>query len=254
MAGCLVSSGWPATPEAGAIAAIQVTLEPEGVSLSITDSGPGLPVQGLDELFDAFSQADTSISRAHEGTGMGLPLSLRLVQLMGGELKGANRAEGGAIFTLRLPLERISDAVTVVVDLETETRPLALVVDDHETNRTVACLMLETIGFDHAIACDGVEAAESAAAASYDLILMDVRMPNMDGLAATRAIRAMPACASTPIVAMTADAMPEDVARCLAAGMNAHAAKPVSVKALCDVLNHLFAMEGESEAHDLAAA
>ena len=119
--------------------------------------------------------------------------------------------------------------------LETSDRPRALVVDDHETNRTVACLMLETIGFDHAVACDGLEAVEAARAESFDLILMDVRMPNMDGLAATQAIRATPGGACVPIVAMTADAMPEDVARCLAAGMNAHMAKPVSIKALGDV-------------------
>jgi signal transduction histidine kinase/CheY-like chemotaxis protein len=235
--------------------AVHVVLEPGCVNITIADSGPGLPSQRLDEMFDIFSQADASVSLTHEGAGMGLPLSRRLAHLMGGELTGANRAEGGAVFTLRLPLERTSDAAPVVVDLATsETRPRALVVDDHPTNRAVACLMLETIGFDHAIACDGLEAVEAAAAVSYDLILMDVRMPNMDGLAATRAIRATPAGASTPIVAMTADAMPEDVARCLAAGMNAHLAKPVSVKSLCGVLNNLLAANGETEAHDSAIA
>jgi CheY-like chemotaxis protein len=234
--------------------AVHVVLKPEGATIAIADSGPGLPPQLLDEMFDVFSQADASIGRAHEGVGMGLPLSRRLAQLMGGELKGANRAEGGAVFTLRLPLERTLDAAPAFADLETATRPRVLVVDDHQTNRAVACLMLETIGFDHAVACDGLEAVAAVAAAPYDLILMDVRMPNMDGLAATRAIRALPAGASTPIVAMTADAMPEDVARCLAAGMDAHLAKPVSVNALCDVLNHLLAAADTSEARDLSVA
>jgi CheY-like chemotaxis protein len=127
------------------------------------------------------------------------------------------------------------------------------VVDDHPTNRSVACLMLETIGFEHAIACDGLEAVAAAAAEPFDLILMDVRMPNMDGLAATRAIRATPSGAAVPIIAMTADAMPEDVARCLAAGMNAHLAKPVSMKALGQVLSQILAADEADEAEALSA-
>jgi signal transduction histidine kinase len=186
----LLSNAVKFTP-AGA-AAVRVAFEPEGVSITIADSGPGLPPKLLDEMFDAFTQADASIGRAHEGAGLGLPLSRRLAQLMGGELRGANLAEGGAAFTLRLPLERTLDAAPAVAEVDTSNRPRVLVVDDHETNRSVACLMLETIGFDHAVACDGLEAVAAAAAAPFDLILMDVRMPNLDGLAATRAIRVLP--------------------------------------------------------------
>ena len=251
--GHLLSNAVKFTPSGAVV--VRVALETAGVAITVADSGPGLPPQLLDQMFEVFTQADASIGRAQEGAGLGLPLSRRLAQLMGGELQAANRAEGGAVFTLRLPLERISDAAPAVADLETSARPRVLVVDDHETNRTVACLMLETIGFDHAIACDGLEAVAAAAAEPFDLILMDVRMPNMDGLAATRAIRALPdAGGRVPIVAMTADAMPEDVARCLAAGMNAHMAKPVSVKAITEVLNQLLVAGDDGEAQDLAVA
>jgi signal transduction histidine kinase/ActR/RegA family two-component response regulator len=244
----LLSNAVKFTP-AGAVA-VRVSFEPDGVTIAIADSGPGLPSQLLDEMFDAFTQADASIGRAHEGAGLGLPLSRRLAQLMGGELKGANLAQGGAVFTLRLPLERTLDAAPAAAEMETSIRPRVLVVDDHPTNRSVACLMLETIGFEHAVACDGLEAVAAAAAEPFDLILMDVRMPNMDGLAATRAIRATPAGAGIPIIAMTADAMPEDVARCLDAGMDAHLAKPVSLKALGDILSHVLAADDDGDAHD----
>jgi two-component system, sensor histidine kinase len=242
--------------------AIDVALRPEGVAITVADSGPGLPPQMLGEIFDAFTQGDASIGRAHEGAGLGLPLSRRLAQLMGGTLEAANRAEGGAVLTLGLPLERIADAIPppavavaeVAGGVEASTRPRVLVVDDHETNRTVACLMLETMGFDHAVACDGLEAVAAATSETFDLILMDVRMPKMDGLAATRAIRALPHGAHLSIVAMTADAMPEDVARCLASGMDAHMTKPVSVKALWDMLGGLPADNDQTGVHDLAVA
>jgi CheY-like chemotaxis protein len=103
------------------------------------------------------------------------------------------------------------------------------VVDDHPTNREVARLMLVPLGCEIFEAADGIEAVDLASAKAFDLILMDVRMPRMDGLAATRAIRALPGDQDrTPILAVTADAMPEDAARCLAAGMNGHLAKPIT--------------------------
>jgi CheY-like chemotaxis protein len=120
------------------------------------------------------------------------------------------------------------------------------VVDDHAMNRKVARLLLEALGCTVDLANDGEEAVAAASGGAFDLILMDVRMPKMDGLAATRAIRALPsAAASTPVVAMTADAMPEDVTRCLAAGMDAHMAKPISSAGLLAMLQRWL---GESSA------
>jgi CheY-like chemotaxis protein/anti-sigma regulatory factor (Ser/Thr protein kinase) len=211
---------------------------PGGVRISVSDTGPGLPDAMLAKLYEPFSQADDTTTRGHEGAGMGLALSRRLVQLMGGEISARNRPEGGSVFTLDLVLPRLEDEAAEPGDGgETDAPPRILVVDDLATNREVARLLLEAVGCTVDLACDGDEAVTMVTAAAFDLILMDVRMPKMDGLAATRAIRALPqAAASTPVVAMTADAMPEDVARCLAAGMDAHMAKPISGAGLVAML------------------
>jgi signal transduction histidine kinase/CheY-like chemotaxis protein len=205
-----------------------------GFTVVVSDTGPGLSEPVLADLFKPFVQADASTGRAHEGVGMGLALSCRLVELMGGTITGANRPEGGAVFVLHLPLPRLEDAPAVDAAAESApSAPRVLVVDDHPMNREVAALMLVASGCDVSTAEDGHQAVAAVSAERFDLVLMDVRMPGMDGLEATRAIRALPTSASlTPIVAMTADAMPEDVARCRAAGMAAHLAKPVSRAAL----------------------
>ncbi|RZJ32086.1 MAG: response regulator [Brevundimonas sp.] len=116
--------------------------------------------------------------------------------------------------------------------------PRVLVVDDHPVNREVARIMLQAFGCEVLEVCDGAEAVDAARTEVFDLVLMDVRMPRMDGLEATRRIRTLPGEAgAVAIVAMTADAMPEDVVRCLAAGMNAHMAKPVSQAGLFNAVN-----------------
>ena len=120
--------------------------------------------------------------------------------------------------------------------------PRVLVVDDHPVNREVARIMVQAFGCEVVEACDGHEAVDAAAAEVLDLVLMDVRMPRMDGLEATRRIRALPdARGAVPVVAMTADAMPEDVVRCLGAGMNAPLAKPVSQAALFAIVSRALA-------------
>jgi CheY-like chemotaxis protein/anti-sigma regulatory factor (Ser/Thr protein kinase) len=223
----------------------------------VTDTGPGLSPAVLAHLFQPFEQGDASTQREHEGAGMGLALSRRLVEAMGGDITGANRPEGGAAFTIRLPLTQVA-APAVVPEAApaaaAHRSPRVLVVDDHPTNREVARRMLEAVGCEVATACDGIEAVEAVALAAYDLVLMDVRMPRMDGLEATRAIRrATGPQAAAAIVAMTADAMPEDVARCLAAGMDAHLAKPISIASLAGVLER-FLNEAAETGDPVAAA
>ena len=226
--------------------------------ISITDTGCGLDLQGAD-LFAAFVQGDDSISRAHIGAGIGLTLVRRHARLMGGDVTVESRPGQGSTFTLRLPLPLVPESelqLEAAPPLAVETgaegladdrgageegrAPRILVVDDHAANREVCRLMLDAAGCEVFEAADGDEAIDMAEAYQFDLILMDVRMPRVDGLAATRAIRALDgAVAHTPILAVTADAMPEDAARCIAAGMNGHLAKPISHLALYAAMDRL---------------
>ncbi|CAN5271505.1 MASE1 domain-containing protein [soil metagenome] len=237
------------------------------VLIAVTDSGCGLDDSQAAQLFQPFVQGDDSISRAHVGAGIGLTLVQRQARLLGGSVVIDSRPGDGATFTLRLPLPLAPAVVSAIANahqavqatpvavVEPETcaeaevdegrAPRILVVDDHPANREVARLMLTAIGCDVVEAVDGVEAVAIAAAQPFDLILMDVRMPRLDGLAATRAIRAEePEGVRVPILAVTADAMPEDAARCLAAGMDAHLAKPISHHALYAAMERLL---GQSE-------
>lgn len=229
------------------------------VLIAVTDTGPGFAMSDAPRLFRAFVQGDDSTSRAHGGAGIGLSLVKRHARALGGEVVADSRPGDGATFTLRLPL--------ALAEVETPTPHHAaagapepdpgaalrvLVVDDHSTNREVARLMLTAMGCTVSEACDGDEAIEMAATQAFDLILMDVRMPRVDGLAATRAIRA--AGNRAPILAVTADAMPEDVKRCLAAGMDAHLAKPISHHALYTAMDRLLSAEAADQTTAVAAA
>jgi len=229
----------------------------DGVTIRVSDTGCGMSAEVLPELFEAFAQGDASISRSHAGVGLGLALAARNVRRLGGRISVDSRPGEGSVFTLDLPLPRATDSPAPAAvaaeppsaappagrEVEAPARaPCVLVVDDHPVNREVARIMLEALGCEVIEACDGVEAVDAAASAAFDLVLMDVRMPRMDGLEATRRIRASgTAGAALAIVAMTADAMPEDVERCLAAGMNAHLAKPVSQAALFAVVTRALA-------------
>ncbi|MGV8930053.1 MAG: response regulator [Brevundimonas sp.] len=217
----------------------------DGVCIRVSDTGCGIEPSVLPDLFEAFAQGDASIRRNHSGAGLGLALAARHVRRMGGRIDVDSRVGEGSTFILHLPFERAADAVeetqveaTAASDEEAGHDPRVLVVDDHPVNREVARILLEAFGCDVVEVCDGQEAVDAVARETFDLVLMDVRMPNMDGLEATRRIRAMPGAEGTlSIVAMTADAMPEDVTRCLAAGMNAHMAKPINQAGLLSMVN-----------------
>jgi len=218
----------------------------DGVCIRVSDTGPGVDPDFLPTLFDAFAQADASIGRNHSGMGLGLALAARHIRRMAGRIDVDSRLGEGSTFILHLPFERAADFVEeirVVDDIATPTKaparpPCVLVVDDHPVNREVARILLEAFGCEVVEVCDGQEALDAVQDRSFDLVLMDVRMPRMDGLEATRRIRALPGKGeSLSIVAMTADAMPEDVSRCLAAGMNAHMAKPINQAGLLAMVN-----------------
>lgn len=218
----------------------------DGVCIRVSDTGSGIEPSVLPDLFEAFAQGDASIRRNHAGVGLGLALAARHVRRMGGRIDVDSRLGEGSTFILHLPLDRAADAVEdlpqtdeCAAPVEDAGRiPCVLVVDDHPVNREVARIMLEAFGCDVVEVCDGQEALDAVARQAFDLVLMDVRMPVMDGLEATRRLRAMPDMGEVlSIVAMTADAMPEDVTRCLAAGMNAHMAKPINQAGLLSMVN-----------------
>ena len=222
----------------------------DGVAIRVSDTGCGIEPAILPQIFEAFAQGDATIGRSHSGAGLGLALAARHARRLGGRIDVDSQPGEGSVFTLHLPLPRAPDELAATpgqpvqpVPAEAPTTapdrtPCVLVVDDHPVNREVARIMLEAFGCEVVEVCDGQEALDAVAAQPFDLVLMDVRMPRMDGLEATRRIRALPDMGEAlSIVAMTADAMPEDVIRCLAAGMNAHMAKPINQAGLLSMVN-----------------
>ena len=224
----------------------------------VADTGPGIDPAMVPNLFKAFVQGDDSISRVHVGAGLGLAVAHRLTRAMGGQIALENTSDAGSTFVVRLPLALAEEgAASPASDpsiAETGGSARVLIVDDHPTNREVARLMLAPLGCDIFEAVDGIEAVEMASSAPFDLILMDVRMPRMDGLAATQAIRALDgAFGRTPILAVTADAMPEDAAKCLAAGMDGHVAKPLTHASLFAAIDAVMGANDEADG-DVEAA
>ena len=210
--------------------------------VSVTDTGIGIEPSHLGRLFQSFSQGDASIARRFGGSGLGLAISKALIERMGGKISVDSEPGSGSTFWFELPvalasaedLESASGAhAGAMVDEALEQiralgRPAKiLVVEDNATNLLVAKATLSRFGITPDTAGDGLEALAAVKRTAYDVILMDVQMPVMDGLEVTRAIRALPAPASeVPIIALTANAFRSDVERCLAAGMNGHIGKP----------------------------
>jgi two-component system, sensor histidine kinase len=227
------------------------------LSITVHDTGPGIPEAALPRLFTPFDQLNTAVVRQHGGSGLGLAISRELARLMGGDLTVASaaqqgKASEGARFTLTAMLET---AETPRVDDESRsiTGLRVLVVDDHVVNRRAIELILEPFGVEATLAESGEEALELLRSEVFDAVLMDLYMPGMDGREATRILRASDGPnRDIPVIAVTASATPKDWEACAAAGMNAHVAKPIDpvelFSALAQVLTDPIASPEEVEA------
>jgi len=215
------------------------------VRFEVEDKGIGIPPETLSRLFSAFEQADNSSTRKYGGTGLGLVITRRLAELMGGEV-GVESVSGiGSTFwfTAYLNKKEHSEKLASATTIDAETQILSkhqgsliLLVDDESVNLEVARLFLEDAGLVVETARDGEEALKLVREMNFALILMDVQMPRLDGLRATRQIRALPGYRDTPILAMTANAFAEDRIRCLEAGMNDSLIKPFDPETLFSML------------------
>jgi len=201
------------------------------LSVAVADTGPGISAEALPRLFERFSQADVSINRTHGGTGLGLAICKAVIGVMGGEIGVKSELGKGSTFHFQIPAPvaaapAMVDETPVVVECATLS---ILMVDDNPMNRELVRLMLAPLEVRVAEAASGAEAIQAAEAEPFDLILMDIRMPEIDGLEATRRIRAGgSANRATKIVALTADVEPENITACKAAGIDGVLPKPIS--------------------------
>ena len=219
------------------------------IRCDVTDTGIGIAPETLAHLFHRFTQADMSMTRRFGGTGLGLSISRQLAELMGGRIEVDSESGRGSRFSLVLPLRRANRGTNPALPQPTSSpeiepkaepaqRPLrVLLAEDNPNNQAVARQFLEKLGHRVQVAGDGRMAVAAATAETFDLVLMDIHMPEMDGLSATRAIRDLGGpWSDIPIVALTANVMGSIATQCYAAGMNDYLAKPYRLSALKAVL------------------
>ncbi len=222
---------------------------------SVSDTGIGISSEAMGRIFLSFTQEDGSIARKYGGAGLGLSIVSRLARMMGGSLCVDSEPGAGSTFYLSLRLglpDEDGQSASAPIPPPAKNAPLGpriLVVEDDPVNRLAALRILEKLGYAVLGAADGAQALALLEIERFDLILMDVQMPGMNGLEATRRIRESgKTYAGMPIVAMTAHAMSGDRERFLTGGMDAYVSKPVDMKALADVLRGIFEKRANKEA------
>ncbi|MDP1632137.1 MAG: ATP-binding protein [Caulobacter sp.] len=242
---------------------LSATVGRGGLRVTVGDTGAGFDRSTANRLFRRFEQADASVNRRHGGTGLGLSICKSFAEKMGGRIRVRSVAGAGSVFVVTLPLPRAT-AAAVEAPAPAPALPAQdgldrnlriLFADDHAVNQRVVAMMMAPLGVDLTIVENGQLAVEAAAVAAFDLILMDVQMPVMDGLTATRQIRAMESetgRSRTPIISLTANAMPEDVKRSLDTGADMHLAKPIRPAALIAAIESL--TSAGTDAKDVTAA
>ena len=241
----------------------------------VKDTGIGIPQEMHEKIFAAFSQADGSMTRRYGGTGLGLAICVRLVQMMGGRVWVESVPQQGSVFHFTLDLAvaeegaflsgdqleprggsvQTSSPLSAALEAPSFTGCRVLLVEDNAVNRLLAQRLLQKRGFDVSLAVDGREAIRATQSAEFDVILMDIQMPEMDGFEATAEIRNREKFTGrrTPVIALTAHAMKEDRDRCLSAGMDAYVTKPIHPAELFSVIQNVLQSSAAQDASTLTS-
>ena len=249
----LVGNAIKFTEAGGVVVEIAADFETQTMSFAVVDTGIGISAEQQATLFQSFAQADSSISRRYGGTGLGLDISRRLAQMLGGDIVCASALGRGSRFTCTIQTGPIRPSLTALLAPQPDTRPKtvpslsgrALIADDGRDNQLLVARILSAAGLEVQVAENGQEAVRQVLEASsdeqFDVVLMDMQMPVMDGLAATRELRLHGF--KRPIIALTANVFPEDRERCVEAGCSHFAGKPIDRAGLYAVLAEALAAE-----------